>query len=80
MREILGRVSKEMRDHDEIANKERKNGKGCNPHLLKKINFPAGHSILNGTSTFGWWERFLTHFPGETSVSSPSKDRTIMKV
>lgn len=51
-----------------------KNVKGCNPHLLKKINFPAGHNIVNGTNPVGWWERFLPHFPGETSVSSPYKD------
>lgn len=48
-----------------------KNLKGCNPRLLKKRNFPAGHSIVNGPSPVGWWERFLTHFPGQTSVSGP---------
>lgn len=63
-----------------VLTRREKNVKECNPHLLKKINFPAGRSRVNGTSTVGWWERFLTHFPGERNVSSPSKDRMIMKV
>lgn len=69
-----------MRGRDESANNERKNVKGCNPCVLKKINCPAGHSIVNGTSPPGWQERFITHFPGETSVTSPYKGWTIMRV